>query len=128
MSKSHLPYPGRNESFQSWDFRCKQWERGRYSNQSQGLSGKPNAQGVRELNPTGEHYCSRTNNNFPLAVRVGFGYRAMRSVERWAMQNGYDFAQFSGNMASGMCERIDGVAYKGEKYFARIAVYNNDNH
>lgn len=28
MSKT-LPYPGRNESFSSWDFRCKQWENDR---------------------------------------------------------------------------------------------------
>lgn len=24
-----LPYPGRNESYSSWDFRCKQWENDR---------------------------------------------------------------------------------------------------
>ena len=37
---SHLPYPGRYESFDSWDYRCKEWERNRDYNRRVVQAGK----------------------------------------------------------------------------------------
>ena len=118
-----LPYPGHHESFSSWDYRCKQWERNRYSNQSKGLSGKPDKQGIDN-----DSYLKDLNGKKVEVVKTGYGCPASKRVERFASYYGYDFARYNGNGHSGMCERVDGIAYKGKKYFNRFEVYDNDDH
>jgi hypothetical protein len=49
------------------------------------------------------------------AVRVGYGWRASCAVETFAKANGLGFERFNGNGCSGMCERLDGVAYETSK-------------
>lgn len=120
-----LPYPGRYESHRSWMRRCDEYERDRqryFKSLTGGLSGKPNEQGIRkDLNLKEKLDDGREVE----VVRKGYGWRASQAVKIWAEHNGFDFV-YGGNGCSGMCERTDGIAYKGPKYQKREEIYNKD--
>ncbi len=93
MSK-HLPYPGRYESFSSWDFRCKQWESSRRRNQSRGLSGRPYKRYVEKW-PEG--FECEINNKKALLFRRGFGRQNATRTRDFAKKNGLIFEMYNGN-------------------------------
>jgi len=128
MSKSHLPYPGKYESFASWDYRCKQWESNRRRSNSCGLSGRPDYSGLAnqgrgvelarvkiagkpctvEVPHFAEHDGKRVR-----VLRYGYGSKAADRVSSWAAKNGAQFARLvNANGRHGMCSRDDGIAYK----------------
>lgn len=127
MSKSTLPYPGRNESFNSWDFRCKQWESGRNRSQSRGLSGKPDKRyieggkdGTTETNVkiAGRYTLVRVpmmgeHEGKPIRIlRRGYGYQNAGRVFDYAQKHGLQCCIYNGNGYKGKCERKDGIAFR----------------
>lgn len=122
-----LPYPGKYESFASWDYRCKEWELNRRRSQSRGLSGRPNKRyieggkdGTREeyVKIAGKYQKVKlpmigTHNGLKIRIyKIGYGYQNAMRVQTFAQKNGFSFYKKNGNGYSGMCERIDGVAFK----------------
>lgn len=118
-----LPYPGRYESFNSWDSRCKAWENDRDRWRKE--------QAARSTNWGGYHYTPVENfvsvtlpdGKKVEAVKVGYGWRNRYRVKAFAARNFLAFAESSNGLA-GICERKDGIAYKAPDFEA----YNNDNH
>ena len=125
--KSRLPYPGKYESFTSWDFRCKQWEAGRNRNQARGLSGRPKKRhiegqtdGTIETNVriAGAWQLVRVpmiedfNGQSVRILKRGYGYQNAMRVRDFAEKHGLKFAQYNGNGYHGKCERTDGIAYR----------------
>jgi hypothetical protein len=117
--KSHLYFSMQrsNETQDAWLSRtAPAYE---HRNHNAGLSGRPEKQGIRVFDF--EH--TLASGGKVKAVRVGYGLRASRSVERFAKANGLGFERYNGNGCSGMCERLDGVAYETSK---RSEVYDNE--
>lgn len=122
-----LPYPGRYESFNSWDFRCKQWESNRRRNQSRGLSGRPDKRyieggkdGITETRVKIAGICQtvkipmieEVNGKMARIFKRGYGYQNAMRVRDFAEKKGLLFEKYNGNGCQGMCERTDGIAYK----------------
>lgn len=108
-----LPYPGYNESYSSWDFKCRQYE-------------NRQAEWRRE-----QHYRSLNwggNNKYAIlrdtayhapdgrvlqCARVGKGNGNAKRVRRFAINNRLIFECFKirGGATNGFTDRRDGVAY-----------------
>jgi|ERR1700722_8033390 len=142
MSKSHLPYPGKFESHNSWMSRCDQWKKNRHRNQSRGLSGKPDFHGYK---PISENYTfaynPQTNCDQTVAcaeliigtlkpdqrvnvVKYGWGSQYAGMTQIFAQRNGFGYACLK--FGQGMTARYDGIAYDISEL--RNAVYSNDDH
>lgn len=132
MSKSQLPYPGKYESFTSWDRRCKEWESNRKRSQSRGLSGKPDYHGLAfegrgvELQSTKQagrfvtveipHF-AEVNGHRVRVLRYGYGATAADRVKKWALKHGVNYTRLPrANGQAGMCTRTDGMAYREVKF------------
>jgi hypothetical protein len=128
MSKSHLPYPGRHESHESWMRRCDEWQENRRRSQSRGLSGSPEYHGLAfegrgvewqrvriasqwhtvEVPHFAEHEGKRVR-----VLRYGWGSKTAYRVRDWAKKRGLQFARLiNANGHHGMCGRDDGMAYR----------------
>ncbi len=126
MSKM-LPYPGRYESHGSWMRRCDEWERDRNQWRRE--------QAARHTNWGGYHYYTTENFDTPviqkieneefLVIKRGYGYRSSYFIENFAIKHGLSFKRFNGNGLKGICERIDGIAYKDSKL---DEIYSCDDH
>ena len=119
--KSHLYFSmqRRDESQDAWLRRtAPAYE---HRNHNAGLSGHPNKQGIRVRDF--EH--TLASGEKVQAVRIGYGWRASCAVENFAREHALGFDRFNGNGCTGMCERMDGIAYKLGK---QAEVYDNDNH
>ena len=127
MSKSRLPYPGKYESFNSWDWRCKEWESNRRRSQSRGLSGRPDKRYVEGgKDGTEETYVKIAgrlqkvsvpmlgeHDGKPIRIlRRGYGYQNAQRVRAYAKKHGLQFRQYDGNGCTGMCNRTDGEAFR----------------
>lgn len=44
--------------------------------------------------------------------KIGYGWQNSQRVWRFAQKNGLEFHRYNGNGCSGMCERMDGMAFK----------------
>jgi hypothetical protein len=127
MSKYHLPYPGRHESFNSWDYRCKQWESNRRRSQSRGLSGRPDKRcieggkdGTEETNakiagrwtPVRVPMFAEHEGRKIRVMKRGYGHQNAQRVRAYAERHGLQFRQYDGNGCTGMCNRTDGEAFR----------------
>ena len=72
-----------------------------------GLCGYPHQRGISD----GEFSYTTTSGEVVTAVRIGYGIRAALAVEKYAQKNGLGFELKNGNGCTGMCMRMDGVAY-----------------
>lgn len=119
-----LPYPGRNESFDSWDRRCKEYERdqARWRKEQAdrsanwgGYNYRPVQANVDYVTPAGERLT---------AIKVNCSRSRGGMIRRFAVKHGLAFARFV--WGSGMTARTDNVAFQPtEKMVER---YNDDDH
>lgn len=112
--KSTLPYPGKYESFQSWDSRCREWEFNRELNRQANryqhkawITGRPTMSGTE----VGE-FQTTVNGQTVTAVRIGYGAKAAAGVERYARKHGLLSHSYVGNGQRGKYARYDSIAYK----------------
>lgn len=108
--KNTLPYPGKYESFESWDFRCKEWEANRKRSNpchKAWTQGRPTKSGTE----IGE-FETVVNGEKVTALRIGYGAKAAAGVEKYARKHGLRSHCYIGNGQRGKYARYDAIAYK----------------